>query len=118
MGAVAIDSHVHVSEVVIAVMSGLGLVSLDDVALIGNHHVQALVFNNCRLYSAIGSRYKIADLHDTSLGIAVQHEQIEIDGIQYRAGVRIDQLTRTINEISDHIRTKKEREAYGYDPED
>ena len=42
MGAVAIDSHVHVSEVVIAVMSGLGLVSLDDVALIGNHHVQAL----------------------------------------------------------------------------
>ena len=76
MGAVAIDSHVHVSEVVIAVMSGLGLVSLDDVALIGNRHVQALIFDNFCLQAAIDTRNKIADLHDTSPGVAAQHEQI------------------------------------------
>ena len=65
-----------------------------------------------------GMPYCIYDVFRARMLLNVQHEQIEIDGIQYRAGVRIDQLTQTINEISDHIRTKKEREAYGYDPED
>ena len=62
--------------------------------------------------------YCIYDVLHARMLLNVQHEQVEINGTKYRAGVRIDRLTRTINEISEQIRTKKEREEYGYDPED
>ena len=62
--------------------------------------------------------YCIYDVLRARMLSNVEQELIEIDGMQFRTGVRIDKLTEQMNEIAGEIRAKKEREEDGYDTED
>ena len=61
--------------------------------------------------------YGIYDVLRARMLSDVEQELVEIDGKQYRTGVRVEKLTEKMNGIAEAIRDKKEREEYGYDTE-
>ena len=62
--------------------------------------------------------YCIYDVLRARMLLNVEQEIVETDGQKYRTGVRIEKLTEKMNHIAWQIKTKKEREEYGYDTED
>lgn len=62
--------------------------------------------------------YCIYEVLRARMLLNVEQEQVVVDGNKYRAGVRIEKLIEKMRHITSQIQAKKEKEEYGYDPED
>lgn len=102
---------------------------LEDVLNLYEKQIQAYLSNTNKPPSGMESAvtgildaleympYGIYDVLRARMLSDVKQELVEIDGRQYRTGVRVEKLTEKMNGIAKKIRDKKEREEYGYNTE-